>query len=293
MLEAQFADDIDKYGYFRSEAYQEGLTAEEKLQRLWKMLIPDENVVEEPMGFYWKEFDNFFEQKANTTFCDNSDELRKRRLKTTHTQGIVAKVEWRPVSNDEGITFSGMYEQGSHHAIIRLSETRNLTEEASEGLLPSMALKFLIDYKKSENLFGMPNLTGLYENEEGELEPSWDFFKAPMKNRVDRFTEECEIDTVEKKMIEANPFPYVTAVARPAAMATDGVVLNTDDFGGEFRLPYQLEYEGTHHFPNDDEEIWYDRLKGHYNDKFGKEEDVPILKVFAWNAPEQLGGKRV
>ena len=114
---------------------------------------------------FWKDFDKFFSQPAKSSFDDNSDELLRDRLKTTHVQGVVAKVEWRPVSNDQGITFSGMYEQGSHHAIMRLSQTRNLSDE-SEGLLPSMALKFLIDYKKSENLFAMPNFTGLYENEE-------------------------------------------------------------------------------------------------------------------------------
>ena len=193
-----------------------------------------------------------------------------------------------------------MYEAGSHHAIIRLSETRMLTEE-STGLLPSMAIKFLIDYKKSENLFGMPNLTGLYEDEEtGEMEPSWDFFKAPMKNRVERFTDDCEVDSLEWKMAEANPFPYVTSIVRPAAMATDGEIVDTKDIGGEFRFPYQLEYEGVHHFPNDDDVIWYDRIKDHFNDKVGKDEDgdgvidnVTLLKVFAWNAPERLGGKRV
>ena len=75
--------------------------------------------------------------------------------------------------------YSGIYEHGSDHAILRLSETNNLTEE-SDGLLPSMALKLLIDGRKSENLFGMPNMTGIYEN--GET--SWDFFHAPYKSRV-------------------------------------------------------------------------------------------------------------
>ena len=125
-----------------------------------------------------------------------------------------------------------------------------MTDE-SDGLLPSLAIKFLIDYQKSENLFAMPNLTGLYENEDtGELEPSWDFFRAPMKNRVDRFTEECELSTVEKKMIEGNPFPYVTSIVRPAAVATDGVVIDVED-PELFRFPYQLEYEGVHHFPDE------------------------------------------
>jgi len=206
----------------------------------------------------------------------------------------VAKVEWRPISNDEGITFSGMYEQGSQHAILRLSETRNLTEE-SDGLLPSMAIKFLIDNRKSENLFAMPNMTGLYENEDTEeLEPSWDFFKAPLKSRVDRPTDDCHIDTLERKLVEANSLPYATSVIRPAAIATDGKILDTDDVGGEFRFPYQLDYEGLHHFPNDDNEIWYDRLKDHFNSEFNEGADeVPILNVFGWSAPKKLGGKRV
>lgn len=179
MIESNVAETIDDRGYLRSDLYQ-GQTAAEKLDELWNMLVPDETVVQAPMEYYWKEFDNFFTQKASGSFCDQSDELRKNRPKTIHTQGIVAKVGWRVVDD----RFSGMYEQGSEHAILRLSETKNLTEE-SDGLLPSMALKFLIDGKKSENLFGMPNMTGVYEN--GET--SWDFFHSAMKSRVERFTE--------------------------------------------------------------------------------------------------------
>ena len=90
MLEASLADEIDKLGYFRSEAYQHELTADEKMQKLWKMILPDPDVEEEPMDFYWNKFDNFFKQKAQGSFCNESDEMPKNRLKTTHTQGIVA-----------------------------------------------------------------------------------------------------------------------------------------------------------------------------------------------------------
>ena len=120
--------------------------------------------------------------------------LRGRSIKTTHRQGIVAKVAWRVVDS----RFSGIYEHGSESVILRLSETRNLTEE-SDGLLPSMAMKFLIDHRRSENLFGMPNMTGVYE----DGETSWDFFRAPLKSRVERLTSSCEVDSLEKKMVEA------------------------------------------------------------------------------------------
>ena len=47
-----------------------------------------------PKDFMWKDADMFFVQTTNFTFCDSSDELHKSREKTTHTQGIVAKIEW-------------------------------------------------------------------------------------------------------------------------------------------------------------------------------------------------------
>jgi len=101
---------------------------------------------------------------------------------------------------------------------------------------------------------------------------------------------------LEQKFTEATSFPYATSVVRPAAMATDGIVLDTEDVGGEFRFPYQLEYEGVHNFPNDDDEVWYDRIKKHFNNKFDNQNDddgVTILKVFGWDAPEDLDGQRV
>jgi len=58
----------------------------------------------------------------------------------------------------------------------------------------------------------MPNMTGLDDNGE----ESWDFFHLPLKNRVERFSETCERDSLEKKMIEATEFPYATSVVFPA-----------------------------------------------------------------------------
>lgn len=75
------------------------------------MLVPDETVVEEPTPFFWSKFDEFFQNKASGPFCNVGDELNKNRTKTSHTQGIVAKIEWRPFANDEG--YSGIYEHGS------------------------------------------------------------------------------------------------------------------------------------------------------------------------------------
>jgi len=169
----------------------------------------------------WKEFDNFFTQKANGPFCDSSDELRSNRKKTTHTQGLVAKIEWKPrIDETTGKPrFSGIYEEGTKTAIIRLSETKNLTEY-SKGLLPSFAIKFLIDNHKSENLFAMPNMTGKYKNAAGEEYSHWDFFHGTFKSRVEPFQDQCHIDSMERKFLEGNNRPYATSVVRPAYWKT-------------------------------------------------------------------------
>ena len=113
--------------------------------------------------------------------------MPNKRLKTTHTQGVVAQVEWKPVENMENYT--GIYDYGSKTVLLRLSQTTNLTAD-SPGLFPSLALKFLRDGDEAENLFAMPNFTGT---------ESWDFFQQPLKNQVAPFDEEkhaIEIATI-------------------------------------------------------------------------------------------------
>ena len=229
----------------------------------------------------WKEFDNFFTQKSNGPFCDSSDELRGNRPKTTHTQGLVAKIEWKPVKDASGATrFTGIYEEGTKTAIIRLSETKNLTSE-SEGLLPSFAIKFLLDGHHSENLFAMPNFTGKYKDATTMEEySSWDFFHGTFKNRVERFSDQCDIDSMERKLLEGNDRPYATSVVRPAywkskqeqedgtdVKVTHWMPTSKDEVRdySTYQFPFQLEYEGVHNFPNDREAEWYDRLRDHFN----------------------------
>ena len=69
--------------------------------------------------------------------------MKFKRLKLVHTQGVVAKVKWIP----DGINsaqFTGIYNMETDNVILRLSETTNLTT-ASTGLMPSLAMKFLVD----------------------------------------------------------------------------------------------------------------------------------------------------
>ena len=230
-------------------------TRHEKLAQLWERLVPDENDrTVQPATYQYKKFDNFFTQNANGSFCFFDDELPGRHEKTTHTQGLVAKVEWRKFEN--GITdFTGIYESGSTEVIMRLSETHELTT-LSEGLVPGAAFKFLIDGKISENLLAMPNMTG--RDEEGST--SWDFFHRPFQSRVERFSDSCERDTKEKKFIEASNRPYATGVSMPARYELDG----TNHDSRDARAPWGLVYTGTHNFEEDDPLVWYDQLRNQF-----------------------------
>ena len=103
----------------------------------------------------------------------NADGLGGRRLKTTHTQGLVAKVHWIPnkATIDE-LGYTGIYAEGSNTVILRLSESANLNAH-STGLTPSMALKFIVDDYRSSNLFAA---TSFKESD------SWNFFENDMSN---------------------------------------------------------------------------------------------------------------
>ena len=97
-------------------------------------------------------------------------------------------------------------------------------------------------------------------------------------------------------MIEANPFPYATSVVFPAFHDTSDYLdpkVIWPKIDESFRAPYGLEYESSKHFPNDNDETWYDRLKNHWNPSIDSGEEKPFIDVYAWTAPPTLGGKRV
>ena len=74
-----------------------------------------------------------------------------------HQQGIVAKAKFTPVTNDEGVyefPYTGIFESGSEHMIVRLSETGRIIPGVSRGLQPSVAFKFLRNGMNSANQMG-------------------------------------------------------------------------------------------------------------------------------------------
>jgi len=213
-----------------------------KLNQLWSKLVPNDDADTEPADFDFVEFPSFFTQRAQVTFCNNSDEIKKNRVKSMHAQGLVAKVRWQPVPNNG---FTGIYATGSDTVVMRISETQNLYEGAS-GLTPSVAFKFLIDGEDSRNIFGMNSFR------QGK---SWNFFENPLTNRVltreefaemDESVDEIMKDTMFKKMVEANGSPFATAVAIIANRNNDG----TSNSKKETEAPYELVFRAPQTIKN-------------------------------------------
>lgn len=202
--------------------------------------------------------------------------MRKRRLKTTHTQGLHAKIEWIPIP---GQPFSGIYESGSDTAIIRLSEATNLTEE-SEGLTPSVAIKFLVDNRWSVNLFGMAS----FMPNEG-LE-AWDFFGMPLKSAVKAFDPEdqdIETKTKLKKIIEGSTTPFATAIGEAAFLNNEGQRIHRKTVNVPYEVSYTSNYH-THYTVNGNKVSWLDQLRDNIKD------GDTIMEAWAWTGPPDLPG---
>lgn len=216
----------NEIGWFKSQTYL-AMSREQKMEELWSMIVPDINVVEEPSEYKWTSFPDYFTNDSNGSFCQFADEQQYKRVKMTHTQGVVAQVEWLPTDNDLGYT--GFYETGSDQVLLRLSETNNLTQE-SKGLHPAVAIKFLRNGTFAENIVATPNLTG---------SESWDFFSESMKTRVQPFDEEThpiEVQTKQKKMVEASSRPFATAVGTIGKTNAQGDELPRE----QVFIPYEL-----------------------------------------------------
>ena len=196
------------------------------MELLWNMLVPDEaDTTVPPHPYYWKEYKFNFIHTPVLSFCQPSDEIGRKRTKVTHTQGLVAQVKYTPI---EGQPYTGMFAETSKNVLLRFSETNNLIE-ASTGLLPSLALKWLVDGKKAANAFGMPSFAP---------SSSWNFFHAPMRSRVEPLTSELEIETIVKKLVEASAKPYAMGIGWIGDQTGAGEVVPTK----EVKIPYELRF---------------------------------------------------
>ena len=200
--------------------------------------------------YIWADFATQFTAAKNGSFCQDSDELKRDRLKIAHRQGVVGQIRWESTGDH---SYTGFYETGIKNAIIRFSQTVPLTEE-STGLMPSLAIKALRDEAKSENIFGMASFL---ESD------SWDFFNETMKNRVEPLMPADEsgdndqdlLDTIIAKMNEADKWPFSTGIGNFAEY-TEAKQLEEDDVVTPYELHFTSPFKG-HEYAT---ETWWENL---------------------------------
>ena len=259
-------------GWFKGSTYK-AKGRYEKMYDLWQMVTEDTSGPREP---YWSEFPLAFVQESKKTFYQDSDELKKNRLKIFHTQGVVAKVKYVPVENSG---MSGMLGEGSDTVLLRFSETGMLHEE-SKGLTPAVAIKFLRDGTISSNIVAQSS----FQNS-----GSWNFFKEPLRTRIDSFDPEEDqiwIDTLQQKLLDNSAKPFLMSFSETFTMNNDGTDVPFEDFG---MIPYELQFESPYQFSDTKTDTpWHEQLTSITYDP-----EKPLLEVYALTAPYQRGGERV
>ena len=196
-----YITDMDEIGYFKdANEYYNMIDASEKKSQLWEKIIEDTTM----QDYIWADWATQFSGSDSGSFCQNSDEMKRNRLKITHRQGLVAQIRWVP---EDGQSYTGFYSDGFEHGYIRFSQTLPLTDD-STGLLPAVAVKALRNGARSQNVLGMPSF---------HPTTSWNFFNADMANRVEPFDADDPddamlLDTIIEKLIAGDNQPFSTAV---------------------------------------------------------------------------------
>ena len=175
----------DQIGYFDGQEWM-AKTGAEKLDELWKQCLADPTV--EPV--HYEEFPNLFERDIDITYIRLADELPEGRPKINHAQGVVGLVSWEDLG---GHDYTGLFEGGSDLGLIRMSEANFGLLPESNGLTPSIAIKFLRD--------GMESVNHLANVSFGPTD-SFNFFANDFKSRIPIFENDCEKATIKKKFTE-------------------------------------------------------------------------------------------
>ena len=218
-----------------------------------------------------------FNHKGSTPFAHRGDELRFNGARGSHAQGLLAKAKWVPVGTGGG--YSGIYASGSTNVILRLSE-RNLLGSWSTGLTPAIALKFLIDKRDSQNIQAGHSFT---------QSNSWNFFEEDFHTRVTPFdpvTQKAWVDTIYKKMVSGNPYPFAFSTSAIATTENNGTWLKQS----KVKSPYELKFVPAKDFAipatkqtdsaTGKDVNWYDQVK-----KATKSGDT-LFKVSALDRPD-------
>lgn len=107
------------------------------------------------------------------TFDRFRDDLPYTHAKRIRSVGGIGLVTWKPTSNPELNPYTGIFETGTPHALIRLSYTSPNDES---GTTPGLSLKLFRDGMPSSNLLAMESLAG---------QSSGNFFQFDFSNHLE------------------------------------------------------------------------------------------------------------
>lgn len=223
----------------------------------------------------WEQFPELFTGDTNHAFSQASDEMRRKRNKVVHTQGVVAQVKFVPDS--AGNQYPGLLGEEYDKIILRFSQTTNLHED-SEGLLPSVALKFLRDGVTSTNMLAMPSF---YDTD------SWNFFESDMTTRVEPFGTESVSDRISRATLVpkfANVSKRVFAVGNkePIVQNVRGELVDVPE--GVY-VPFKIEFSSSH--STSSRETWVQDLMN-----IPVDSDTPLMEMWAVDDKENQTERR-
>ena len=116
----------------------------------------------------------------------------------THTKGVVGTCTYVP---DEGVAYTGFWEEGSDYCVVRLSDASFLLEpfEDTESFTPSAGIKFMVSGDSSRNLL-------LQFNFDGTSDPY--FFANDLSTHMQRSENQANIDTIERKFADSTEYTF-------------------------------------------------------------------------------------
>mmetsp|Transcript_30912 Transcript_30912/g.46932 ORF Transcript_30912/g.46932 Transcript_30912/m.46932 type:complete len:351 (-) Transcript_30912:98-1150(-) len=200
----------------------EYLTAAEKETILWEK-------VQETAGtkgsFSPFRLLQMFSKDLSPTVDHYSDFIPYEGGKPFHSVGAVATVKFD--TSDNNSTFTGIFAEGSHHGVIRLSLALGI---ANSKYVPGLALKFLRNGMYSANVMAMESIDG---------QESGNFFERDFSNHITEaklFTRKI----LERKFARTYAPPGMVGLSDIASFTEQGSPVCQDEEPCDIVFPYEL-----------------------------------------------------
>merc|ERR1712179_193006 len=212
------------------------------------------------------------------------DELPAGRVKINRAVGSVGKVKFVPIGGRQNPyyphtghqnPYTGIF-QGASFGIVRISTALEPMPDCDNCTDPifGMALKFLRDGVESASLMAIFSAAG---------QKSWNVFKHSWSNHFSLPTNIRPVH-VELGMVLAQASPHASQVGLSdvARYGENGRRISDS----EINYPYKLVFRPT------GEIVFPDEYHGVLADDLATiEKDTVLWNVFAWDNPEELGGR--